>query len=180
MQQRAALSGNFAAVLLDLRPGGAQKTHQVADLRLARGVFDHRLAIAAHRRQNGVFRRADAGKRQADAPTVQVFRAALGKMPPHRHLRAQRLQGEDVQVDRALSQRAAARQRDARAPHARQQRAEKQNGRPQPSGILRRELPAAKRPRVHDQRPAAPFGAAAEAAQHFQCIAHIADVRAVM
>ena len=180
VQRRAAADMDGAAVLPDLRARAAQKAHQIADLRLARRVFDHRFAVAAHGCEDGVFRGAHACKRQANVPAVQALRAALGKMLPHRHLRAQLPQGEHVQVDGPLSQRAAAGQGDARPPRARQKRPEEQNGRPQPPRILLRHLPAVECARVHDRRAAALLGPAAEAAQNLQCIAHIADVRAVM
>jgi hypothetical protein len=78
----------------EMRAQLAQVALQVEDLRLARGVADDRLPRRRAGGQHGVFRRADARKRQQDAPSLQIVRAADDVSAALRDLRAERAQRE--------------------------------------------------------------------------------------
>lgn len=99
-----ARAGNVRAEL-------AQVALQVGDLRLACGVADDRLPRRCAGSEHGVFRRADARKRQQDAPSLKRVRPADDVAAALRDLRAERAQR--VQVPGSPGPRPRARTRPA-------------------------------------------------------------------
>ena len=116
-----------------LDPGAhlGQAFGNVADLGLARGVLDHRLALGERGRHHDVVRGADRHLGERDARAAQ----ALGRLGDHVaavdvDLGAQRLHAHQVQVDGPRADGAAAGHGNARLAAARQQRPEHPEARP--------------------------------------------------
>jgi hypothetical protein len=115
----------------DLRAHRVQAVGEIDDLRLARRVFEDRVALGERRRHQRHMRRADGnlGKRvtRADKPVprlrmhIAVFDLDIG---------AQRFERVDEQIDRPRADGAAAGQRHPRLAHARQERPDHPETRP--------------------------------------------------
>ena len=101
---------------LDLRAHRDQAHGEIGDLRLARGILDHRRALGEHRRHQRILGRADRDDREGDRAAGEAARRrdrlhiAGGELD----LRAERLQRLQMQVDRPVADRAAAGQRHGR------------------------------------------------------------------
>jgi hypothetical protein len=125
----AADGQHIAPLPVDRRAHRHQAGGQVGDLRLARGVADHRLAARQHGGQQQVLGGADRGQRQGDLGTPQpVRRAGADHAAGQLDLRPHGAQPGGVEVDAAQPDRIAARHRQAGLAAAPQQRAEQQDG----------------------------------------------------
>ncbi|MCY1169016.1 hypothetical protein D9M73_90300 [compost metagenome] len=115
----------------DLRAHRDEQIAQVDDLGLARGIFDAAAALGQHRRHHDIFGRADRDDREGifAARQTPARRDRLDIARRHFELRADRLQRLQMQIDRAIADRAAARQRHGRLACAPDQRAQHQNRR---------------------------------------------------
>ena len=96
----------------------------IADLGLAGGVLDHRLALGQRRRHQHIVGGADGDLREDHARPPEAIARCLGD-----HVAAvdvdggaERLEARQVQIDRARADGAAARQRHVRSAVARDQR----------------------------------------------------------
>ena len=105
---------------------GAEERAEVGDLRLTGGVFDRGAAVCAKGSQHGVFRRADAGARQAEARAVQPVRPAADSPAFFFGGRAESAECLQVIVDGTRADGAAARKRQRGRPGPGQERAEKE------------------------------------------------------
>ena len=96
---------------------------QIAELRLAGGVGDHRLALGQDRGEHGVLSGADRGEGKCNQPAREATRGLgvdIAFVQVDRG--AQRPQRFQVQIDRPRADRAPARQRDLGVAGARDER----------------------------------------------------------
>ena len=113
---RSAGAGDLGAHLVEA-------IGDVADLRLARRIFDHRRAIRQHRRHQRGMGAADGDLGEVDLAAAQAVFGARDHIAAFDvDLGAQRFERHDQQVDRPRADGAAARQRDLGLAHAREQR----------------------------------------------------------
>ena len=110
----------------DARAHLVQAVGQIHDFRLLGRVFQRGTAAGQTCGHHQVFRRADAGQIQVDARSGQPA-AELAHAAERMHLRAQRLQTLQMQIDGPLTDGAAARQAHARAARAGQNGPQNQN-----------------------------------------------------
>ena len=154
---------------------------EVADLGLAGGVVDHRLALRQAGGHQDVLGAGDADRLEADLGAAQPLRPRLDVAVLHLDLGAHPLQRGEVQVDRARADGAAARQRHARAALAGDQRAEHEHGGAHRLDEVVGRLDGAQGARPHlDGAADAELDLGAERlehAAHGADVAHLGDVR---
>ena len=113
----------------DLRAHGDKHVAQIDNLGLARGVEQAAGAVCQHGRHQRILGRADADHREVEIAARHPAIGLRGLHVARRELdmRAESFQRLQVQVDRAVADRAAAGHRDGRLAAARQHRAEHQD-----------------------------------------------------
>ena len=121
-----------SAGAVDLGAHSVQAVGEIDDLGLARGVFEHGLALGQRRRHHQHMRGADRDFREHVAVADEAAVLGLGDdiAAFDIDIGAERLQAVEEEVDRPRADGAAAGQRHLRLAHARQQRPDHPEGRP--------------------------------------------------
>ena len=130
VERRDSLYMNrVGARAFDLRAHRDQERRELADLGLARGVLDDRLALGAGRGHHEVLgaRHRDRVEHEPRAFELRGARADVAVVDRDR--RAHRAQPHDVQIHGPRADRATARQRDVGMPEPAEQRPEHENRR---------------------------------------------------
>jgi hypothetical protein len=149
---------------------------QVDDLRLARGVVDHRRALGERRRHEQVLGGADAGEVEPHARPAQLRRPGDEVAVLADDAGAELDQTGHVHVEPARADGVAARQGDLRLPAAGHERTEHGDGRADPPDqVVVGLVPGPLRHRDRDAAVAADH-LAAEAPQHLAHDRHVEDV----
>jgi hypothetical protein len=153
----------------DLRAHAVEECRQVADLRLAGGVVEHRLTLRQHGRREQVLGGADTREVEHDAGAAQRLTPRLDETVHDLEVGAHGLQAAEVHVELAAADVVAAGHRDSRLAAARQQRSQHVDRGAHPRDELVRRL-RSERPRGVDRELvlARPRGAGADGAHHVQ------------
>ena len=107
-----------------------EEVGQIDDLRLARGILDHRGALGQRGGHHEVLGAGHGDEIQYQTAAFQTLGTGMNVAVAHVNLRTHLRQPLEMQVDRPAADRAAARQRDFGLAETRHQRPKHQNRRP--------------------------------------------------